>query len=271
MSVLHARRRARSSFRSGACRTTWTGVSSSPGICVAAAAVGVVLYLFAGSGRTNLLIADRLVRDHARCRSTVSRSPTPMTASRANAFVEASATLLMINALASCFGPSIAAHGDRPFRQRRRCSSTRRRSMSRWPCSSSVAAARCARPLIGETREQVRADAATGLARRASNSIRAAMREGCLVAPMNRRRVGQDHGLGERHHHQRGHEHPGHDEEHVVEGEGQRLLRRRSAPARRRASVARERRPPCGRRCARRPARVRRCWHAPSPRRSARR
>jgi MFS family permease len=78
------------------------------GVCVASAVLGVLLYLFAGAGRGALLLMiggfgitalpfyglsvahanDRIPRE---------------------AFVEVSATLLMINALAACFGPTLAA------------------------------------------------------------------------------------------------------------------------------------------------------------------
>lgn len=78
------------------------------GICIASAAVGVVLYIFAGSGRTNLLILIGIFG--------VSALPFyGLSVAHANdrvpreSFVEASATLLMLNALASCLGPSIAA------------------------------------------------------------------------------------------------------------------------------------------------------------------
>ena len=78
------------------------------GICVASAALGVVMYLFAGRGAGVLLLLIGgfgvtalpfygLAVAHANDR--IPRE----------AFVEASATLLMINALAACFGPSLAA------------------------------------------------------------------------------------------------------------------------------------------------------------------
>jgi len=78
------------------------------GICIASAIVGTVLYLFAESGRTNLLILIGLFG--------IAALPFyGLAVAHANdripreSFVEASATLLMLNALAACFGPSIAA------------------------------------------------------------------------------------------------------------------------------------------------------------------
>jgi len=78
------------------------------GICMASAVVGTVLFVFAGSGRTNLLILIGLFG--------ITALPFyGLAVAHANdripreSFVEASATLLMLNALAACFGPSIAA------------------------------------------------------------------------------------------------------------------------------------------------------------------
>ncbi len=78
------------------------------GICVASAAVGTALYFFAGSGRTNLLILIGLFGITALPFYGLSVAHANDRIPR-ESFVEASATLLMLNALAACFGPSIAA------------------------------------------------------------------------------------------------------------------------------------------------------------------
>ena len=78
------------------------------GICIASAVVGIVLYMFAGSGRTNLLILIGLFGITALPFYGLSVAHANDRIPR-ESFVEASATLLMLNALAACFGPSIAA------------------------------------------------------------------------------------------------------------------------------------------------------------------
>jgi MFS family permease len=78
------------------------------GICVASAAIGVLLYLFGQSGRTNLLILIGLFGIAALPFYGLSVAHANDRIPR-ESFVEASATLLMLNALAACFGPSIAA------------------------------------------------------------------------------------------------------------------------------------------------------------------
>jgi MFS family permease len=78
------------------------------GICAAAATIGVMLYLFAGRGRDELLLLIGLFGITALPFYGLSVAHANDSLPR-EAFVEASATLLMINALASCFGPSIAA------------------------------------------------------------------------------------------------------------------------------------------------------------------
>jgi MFS family permease len=78
------------------------------GICIASAAVGVVMYLFAGSGRTDLLILIGIFGVAALPFYGLSVAHANDRIPR-ESFVEASATLLMLNALAACFGPSIAA------------------------------------------------------------------------------------------------------------------------------------------------------------------
>jgi len=78
------------------------------GTCVAAAAVGTVLYIFSESGTTNLLILIGLFGITALPFYGLSVAHANDRIPR-ESFVEASATLLMLNALAACFGPSIAA------------------------------------------------------------------------------------------------------------------------------------------------------------------
>jgi MFS family permease len=78
------------------------------GICVASAVVGTVLYIFSESGTTNLLILIGLFGIAALPFYGLSVAHANDRIPR-ESFVEASATLLMLNALASCFGPSIAA------------------------------------------------------------------------------------------------------------------------------------------------------------------
>jgi MFS family permease len=77
-------------------------------ICAAAAAIGVMLYLFAGEGRNVLLLLIGLFGITALPFYGLSVAHANDRIPRA-AFVEVSATLLMINALASCFGPTFAA------------------------------------------------------------------------------------------------------------------------------------------------------------------
>ena len=78
------------------------------GTCIAAAAVGVALYIFSESGTTNLLLLIGLFGITALPFYGLSVAHANDRIPR-ESFVEASATLLMLNALASCFGPSIAA------------------------------------------------------------------------------------------------------------------------------------------------------------------
>jgi len=78
------------------------------GICLASAVVGTALYFFAGSGRTNLLILIGLFGITALPFYGLSVAHANDRIPR-ESFVEASATLLMLNALAACLGPSIAA------------------------------------------------------------------------------------------------------------------------------------------------------------------
>jgi MFS family permease len=78
------------------------------GICLASAAVGTMLYLFAGHGRTDLLLLIGIFGITALPFYGLSVAHANDRIPR-EAFVEASATLLMLNALASCFGPSLAA------------------------------------------------------------------------------------------------------------------------------------------------------------------
>jgi len=78
------------------------------GTCVAAAVVGTVLYIFSESGTTNLLILIGLFGITALPFYGLSVAHANDRIPR-ESFVEASATLLMLNALAACFGPSIAA------------------------------------------------------------------------------------------------------------------------------------------------------------------
>ena len=78
------------------------------GTCVAAAVVGTVLYVFSESGTTNLLILIGLFGITALPFYGLSVAHANDRIPR-ESFVEASATLLMLNALAACFGPSIAA------------------------------------------------------------------------------------------------------------------------------------------------------------------
>lgn len=78
------------------------------GICIASAIVGTVIYVFAGRGRTDLLILIGIFGVTALPFYGLSVAHANDRIPR-ESFVEASATLLMLNALASCFGPSIAA------------------------------------------------------------------------------------------------------------------------------------------------------------------
>ncbi|HWA90507.1 MAG TPA: MFS transporter [Rhizomicrobium sp.] len=78
------------------------------GICVASAALGVVLYEFAGTGRTALLLLIGAFGITALPFYGLSVAHANDRIPR-EGFVEASATLLMINALAACFGPTLAA------------------------------------------------------------------------------------------------------------------------------------------------------------------
>jgi MFS family permease len=77
-------------------------------ICAASAATGVMLYLFAGQGRSELLLLIGLFGITALPFYGLSVAHANDRIPR-ESFVEASATLLMINALASCFGPTFAA------------------------------------------------------------------------------------------------------------------------------------------------------------------
>ena len=77
-------------------------------ICAASAATGVMLYLFAGQGRNELLLLIGLFGITALPFYGLSVAHANDRIPR-ESFVEASATLLMINALASCFGPTFAA------------------------------------------------------------------------------------------------------------------------------------------------------------------
>jgi len=77
-------------------------------ICAASAATGIMLYLFAGEGRTVLLVLIGLFGITALPFYGLSVAHANDRIPR-EAFVEVSATLLMINALASCFGPTLAA------------------------------------------------------------------------------------------------------------------------------------------------------------------
>lgn len=77
-------------------------------VCGAAAALGVMLFLFAGRGRGELLLLIGLFGITALPFYGLSVAHANDRIPR-EAFVEASATLLMINALASCFGPTFAA------------------------------------------------------------------------------------------------------------------------------------------------------------------
>lgn len=77
-------------------------------ICAAAAGIGVMLYLFAGEGRNVLLLLIGAFGITALPFYGLSVAHANDRIPRA-AFVEVSATLLMINALASCFGPTLAA------------------------------------------------------------------------------------------------------------------------------------------------------------------
>jgi MFS family permease len=78
------------------------------GICAAAAGIGVMLYLFAAQGRNELLLLIGLFGITALPFYGLSVAHSNDRIPR-ESFVEASATLLMINALASCFGPTFAA------------------------------------------------------------------------------------------------------------------------------------------------------------------
>jgi len=77
-------------------------------ICAASAALGVMLYLFAGEGRNILLLLIGAFGITALPFYGLSVAHANDRIPR-EAFVEVSATLLMINALASCFGPTLAA------------------------------------------------------------------------------------------------------------------------------------------------------------------
>src|SRR6185312_13211397 len=76
--------------------------------CFASAGLGVALYLLAGSSRGELLALIGVFGMTALPFYGLSVAHANDRIPR-EAFVEASATLLMINALASCFGPSLAA------------------------------------------------------------------------------------------------------------------------------------------------------------------
>jgi MFS family permease len=78
------------------------------GICVASAAVGVMLYLFANHGPRDLLILIAVFGLTALPFYGLSVAHANDRVPR-ESFVEVSATLLMINALAACFGPVLAA------------------------------------------------------------------------------------------------------------------------------------------------------------------
>jgi MFS family permease len=78
------------------------------GICVASAAVGVMLYLFADRGPRDLLILIAIFGITALPFYGLSVAHANDRVPR-ESFVEVSATLLMLNALAACFGPSLAA------------------------------------------------------------------------------------------------------------------------------------------------------------------
>jgi MFS family permease len=77
------------------------------GVCAASAVLGVMLYLF-GHTRTELFVLIGLFGISALPFYGLSVAHTNDRLPR-EAFVEASATLLMVNALASCFGPTLAA------------------------------------------------------------------------------------------------------------------------------------------------------------------
>jgi MFS family permease len=76
--------------------------------CFASAGLGVALYLLAGSGRGELLVLIGIFGMTALPFYGLSVAHANDRIPR-EAFVEASATLLMLNALAACFGPSLAA------------------------------------------------------------------------------------------------------------------------------------------------------------------
>jgi MFS family permease len=78
------------------------------GICGASAVLGVLLYVFAGGGRSVLLVLIGLFGITALPFYGLSVAHTNDRLPR-EAFVEASATLLMVNAFFSCFGPTLAA------------------------------------------------------------------------------------------------------------------------------------------------------------------
>ncbi len=82
--------------------------------CLASAGLGVALYLLAGSGRGELLALIGLFGMTALPFYGLSVAHANDRIPR-EAFVEASATLLMLNALAACFGPSLAAQVIRYF------------------------------------------------------------------------------------------------------------------------------------------------------------
>ncbi len=77
-------------------------------ICAASAVLGVLLYLFAGHGRAELLVLIGLFGITALPFYGLSVAHANDRIPR-ESFVEASATLLMLNALSSCFGPTLAA------------------------------------------------------------------------------------------------------------------------------------------------------------------
>jgi MFS family permease len=78
------------------------------GVCAASAVLGVLLYLFGNASRTELFVLIGLFGVTALPFYGLSVAHTNDKLPR-EAFVEASATLLMVNALSSCFGPTLAA------------------------------------------------------------------------------------------------------------------------------------------------------------------
>ncbi len=182
------------------------------GICAISAVLGVLLYLF-GQTRWDVFVLIGLFGVTALPFYGLSVAHANDRIPR-ESFVEASATLLMVNALSSCFGPTLAAvvmdhFGTASLFLYTAAIHTAMTIFIVWRLSTRDA-------LIGETRDKYEMVPQQGSPASLELDPRGAGREAGRLMLADRRRVAQDHGLGEGHEHQRHHEDGAHDQEHVA-------------------------------------------------------